>query len=171
MRSDLQRPDAADDPRRGLLHAEHFQIAYATNDMERALGVFRDRFGVNSWRRLEGPLRTGGVIRVELAWVGRVMYEVLTASGPGSAIYMDGLAGSDGFVLKHHHLGHLLQHEEDWTTLVEEIGRAGAVMAHESETPGFMRSCFVKAPEFGHYLEYMLPAPAGLALLQSVPGN
>ncbi|MBY0422352.1 MAG: hypothetical protein K2Q06_08620, partial [Parvularculaceae bacterium] len=99
-RAALHRPAPVDDPGRGLLYAEHFQIAYATNDIERAKGVFRDRFGVEVFRKLEGPLRAGGRIEVELAWVGRVMYEILTASGPGSEIYMEPVAGADEFALR-----------------------------------------------------------------------
>jgi hypothetical protein len=44
-------------------------------------------------------------------------------------------------------------------------------MPHVSDNPGFMQSCFVDAPELGHYLEYIFPSPAGAEFLSSVPGN
>ena len=90
----LRRPLPIVDPASGVLRAEHFQIAYATNDIDRAQAILANRYGIGAFRRLEGPLAAGGQIRVELAWVGPVMYELLTASGPGSAIYMDRLVAS-----------------------------------------------------------------------------
>lgn len=171
MTAFLRRPRPGGDPGRGLLCAEHFQIAYATNDIDRAVALFGERYGVREFHRLEGPLRDGGRIRVELAWAGPLMVELMTASGPGSAIYMSRLPASDGFVLRHHHLGYLVQSAAEWDALMGEVARRGLSLAHESETEGLMRSCFVDAPELGHYLEYILPAPRGLALLEGVPAN
>lgn len=167
----LRRPRLGVDPKRGLMGAEHFQIAYATNDIDRACDLFSARYGVRRFQRLEGPLRDGGKIRVELAWVGPVMYELLTASGPGSSIYMSRLPRGDGFAIRHHHLGYLVHDENQWTALKDEVARQGCSLAHESHTDGLMRSCFVDAPGLGHYLEYILPEARGLALLAGVPAN
>src|SRR5579859_3069181 len=91
----LKRPDAAFGPAKGLLRTEHFQMAYATNDIGRAMALFRDRYGINEFRTLAGQLPAGGHIHIELAWVGTIMYELMTASGPGSDIYMNRLPPGD----------------------------------------------------------------------------
>ncbi|RJF91506.1 hypothetical protein D3876_10300 [Sphingomonas cavernae] len=166
----LTRPGSGFSPSQGLLRAEQFQIAYATNDIEAACAVFRDRFGITEFQRLEGPLPDGGHIRVELAWVGTVMYELLTASGPGSALYMDRVP-DDGFVIRHHHLGFLIHDAAQWAALAREAERVGAALLNQRQNEGFMRTCFVAAPELGHYLEYIFPEPAGLEFLNAVPGN
>jgi hypothetical protein len=166
----LKRPNSAFTPGNGLLRTEHFQMAYATNDIDRAMALFRTRYGVREFRTLEGQLPAGGHIHIELAWVGTVMYELMTASGPGSAIYMDRLPPGD-FVVKHHHLGFLIPDQAQWDALMAEVERGGWSMPHASNTPGFMQSCFVDVPELGHYFEYLFPAPAGLAFFESVPGN
>ncbi len=158
------------DPASGLLHAEQFQMAYATNDIDRACVLFRQRFGIGEFRRLEGPLPAGGHIRVELAWVGGIMYELLTATGPGSDLYVGRLPSND-FAVRHHHLGFLIHNQEQWDGLMATVTRNGATLLSKSHNPGFMQSCFVDAPELGHYFEYIFPEPAGLAFFESVPGN
>ena len=52
----MKRPDTTFGPVGGLLHAEQFQVAYATNDMERARRLFSERFGITAFSRLEGKL-------------------------------------------------------------------------------------------------------------------
>jgi extradiol dioxygenase family protein len=155
-------------PQASLFGAEHFQMAYATNDIERACAIFSERYGIREFRRLEGPLDAGGQIRVELVWVGSIMYELVTASGPGSDIYISRLP-RDGFAIKHHHLGYLIRDDAEWDALMQKVERDGWSMPHQRANPGFLKSCFVEAPELGHYLEYICPEPAGLAFFESVP--
>ncbi|WP_033925903.1 VOC family protein [Sphingomonas sp. 35-24ZXX] len=158
-------------PGDGLLRAEHFQLAYATNDVDRACELFRRQLGIAQFRRLEGQLPKGGQIRVELAWVGPVMYELLSASGPGSAIYMDRLPPGPGFAIRHHHMGFLLDSTEAWDALIVKAAAADLPVPYLNDNPGFLRSCFVDAQPLGHYLEYIWPEPAGLEFLLSVPRN
>jgi hypothetical protein len=170
MNAFIRRPVASFSPGAGLLRTDQFQMAYATNDIDRACAIFSERYGIRQFRRLEGPLPAGGHIRVELAWVGTIMYELLTAQGPGSALYVGRLPAA-GFAIRHHHLGFLIHDAEQWNALQNEIVRSGWSMPSRSSNPGFMQSCFVDAPELGHYLEYIFPEPAGLAFFEAVPGN
>ncbi len=166
----MLRPALSPDLTRGLLRAEHFQIAYATNDIDRAKALFSERYGITQWTRLEGQLPTGGQIRVELAWVGTLMYELMWSSGEGSAIYMDRLPAEPGLHIKHHHLGYLLD-EAGWDALMVTVELEGHAMPHVNHNPGFIKSCFVDAPELGHYLEYICPQPAGATFFESVARN
>jgi catechol 2,3-dioxygenase-like lactoylglutathione lyase family enzyme len=170
MDNPIRRPRTIPDPTQGLLRSDHFQIAYATNDINRACDLFHDRFGIHEFRRLEGQLPAGGQIRVELAWVGTVMYELLTASGPGSELYV-GRLPDDDFAIRHHHLGFLIHDAPQWQALMDTIARDGWHLLSKSDNPGLMQSCFVDVPELGHYVEYLFPEPAGLAFFESVPGN
>lgn len=153
----------------GFLRGEHFQIAYATNDIEQAAELFKARFGIREFRRIEGQMPAGGTIRVELAWVGPVMYELVTATGAGSDLYMDRLPGGPGFALRHHHLGYLVSGEDEWAALLEAAASAGFTVPYHNDNTGFLRSCFVDAGPLGHYLEYLLPEPAGLDFFRSIP--
>lgn len=170
MTGSMARPGATFSPAAGLLRTEHFQMAYATNDIDRACDMFRARFGIGQFRRLEGQLPAGGRIRVELAWAGTILYELITASGAGSDLYVGRLPAAD-FAIRHHHLGFLIHDEAEWAALMAEIERGGWAMVSKSSNPGFMQSCFVDVPELGHYFEYLFPEPAGLAFFEGVPGN
>ncbi len=166
----MKRPEASIDPAAGLLRTEQFQIAYATNDIARARDIFGERYGIREFRRLEGQMPSGGHIHVELAWVGTIMYELLTASGPGSELYV-GRLPQDRFAIQHHHLGFMIRSAAEWEALMQRIERNGETLLHSNNNAGFLRSCFVDAPDLGHYFEYVFPEPAGLAFFESVPGN
>lgn len=162
------RPCAPSAPGSGLFRHDHFQIAYATNDIDRACALFADRYGIAEYRRLEGQMKSGGHIHVELAWVGGTMIELLTASGPGSSLYV-GRLPQDGFAIRHHHLGYMVHDEAAWAAIPAEAERAGAIHIPGNDNPGFLKSCFVEVPELGHYLEYICPEPAGRAFFEGVP--
>lgn len=166
----MKRPECRFDPGLGLLRAKQFQIAYATNDIERACACFRDQYGIGSFQSLAGPLANGGRIHVELAWVGDTMYELVSASGPGSELFNERLP-TDVFAIRHHHLGFLLHAESEWLALMEEIDRRGWRVRWKSHTPGFLRSCMVESEALGHFLEYLFPEPRGLAFFENIPSN
>ncbi len=167
----LQRPGSDWNPSDGLLRAEHFQMAWATSDIDQARALLSDRLGIRNFTPLGGSLAAGGEVRVELAWVGTIMYELITASGPGSEIYMSRLPQGAGFAMKHHHLGYFIHDAAQWAALEAEVVRAGWAMPHSSVNPGFITSCFIDVPELGHYLEYIMPEPAGVEFLENVARN
>ena len=164
----LERPAASVNPHGGLLLAEHFQMAYVTRDIEQACQLFRSHLGIRQFARLEGQLAAGGHIRAEFAWVGSIMYEIISASGPGSELYMDRLPRSDGFVMKHHHLAFLVQNRQQWDAIFTKARQMGWSVPYHNDNP-LVEVCFVDATELGHYLEYFLPKQAGLDFFNSVP--
>jgi hypothetical protein len=151
-----------------LLPAGPFQIAYATNDIERACEILAKACGIRAFRRLEGQRPAGGTMRVELAWVGPVMYELVTGEGPGTALFMDRVPQGD-FAMMLHHVGHLVDGEAGWQALEERAAATGRPLIGISHNPGFMRSCFVDVPELGHYHEFILPEPAAVEFFNTVP--
>jgi hypothetical protein len=164
----LSRPPAAFDPASGLVLCEHFQMAYATNDIERARDLFASRLGIKAFARLEGQMPAGGYIRADFAWVGTLMYEIICATGAGSEIYMDRLPKTDGFTLKHHHLGYLIPDQAKWDDVLANAKRNGWAVPYMNTNP-LLQACFVDVPELGHYLEYLFPERAGLDFFASVP--
>lgn len=170
MSRTLNRPAAQAGPAADVLGFEQFQMAYVTNDIERACEVFRARYGVPGFRRLEGPLAEGGQIRIELAWAGGTLYELVEASGPGSEFYAERLP-ADRFAIRHHHLGFLVPDAEGWDGLQRRIETEEWRVMLRSDIPGFMQACYIEAPELGHYLEYLLCEPAGLDFFEGAPGR
>ncbi len=170
MNLTLDRPPAKIHPGAGLYRNDLFQIAYVTNDMERALTVFETRYGVKEWRRMEGPLDGGGRIRVEFGWAGGAMFEVTQADGPGSELYRQPLP-DDEFAIRFHHFGFFIPTEQAWQSLLQEIHVGGVKVFNETNVPGFLQARIVEASELGHYIEYIFPEAAGVAFFQGVPSN
>ena len=164
----LSRPAASFDPGSGLLLAEQFQMAYTTTDIDQACDLLGARLGIREFRRLEGQLAEGGYIRAEFAWVGTLMYEVIQASGPGSDIYMSRLPQTDGFHLKHHHLGFLIHDRAQFDGGIAQAKRNGWPVPYVNSNP-LVDVCFIDIPELGHYLEYLLPTPVGMDFFENVP--
>lgn len=161
-------------PGQGLFRNDHFQMAYVTNDIERACALFSERYGIREYRRLEGELPAGGHIRIELAWCGGLMYELIRAEGPGAEVFNSVLPAhpmGDELVICHHHLGYLLRDQPGWDALEREIAQGGWRVVHRIDVPGFLKACIVEVPEIGHYLEYFLPYAGGIAFFEGVPAS
>lgn len=165
----LKKPQVFN-PANGLFANNHFQMAYATNDIERAKQLLQGRYHIKHFQKLQGQTPAGGTIHVELAWAGSLMLELITAAGPGAELFMHQLP-DQAFSIRHHHLGYLIGSEKDWQALQTLIKNNGYRLLSENNNQGFMRHCFIDAPELGHYLEFIFPEPAGLEFLNNVPAN
>jgi catechol 2,3-dioxygenase-like lactoylglutathione lyase family enzyme len=164
----LNRPAADFDAGAGLLPLEHFQMAYVTNDMDRARALFRERLGIRESARLAGETASGGYVEAEFAWVGTLMYELVCPRGPGSDIFSDHLPRTEGFIIKHHHLGFLVHNQAQWDALQANAKRGNFPVLGQSSNP-LVDVCFVEVPELGHYLEYLFATEAGMAFFENVP--
>lgn len=165
----LIRPVPVYDPARSLLHNEHFQIAYVTNDPAQAEKVFRERFGVNHFRSMDSDRPAGGKVGTRSVWIGAMMYEIVFGWGPGMELYSD-IAPPDGeFVLKLHHFGYLVPDEAAWTALREEIARGGWPVRLDTDMPGYCKACYVEVKELGHMLEFVLPHEGLLERMNATP--
>lgn len=154
----------------GLLSREHSHSAWVTNDMDRALEVFAQRYGVREFRFIEGPMTGGGSIKVAFAWAGGQVLELISASGPGTEFYND-LLPESGFAIRFHHLGFIVHDEAAWRTLEDELAAGEWEVVHRSLGGTFIDAYYVRAPELGHYLEYVRPLAAGVAFYDGVPEN
>ena len=153
----------------GVLLGEHFQSAYLTNDIDRACELFSDQLGVREFRRLEGAIPSGGHIRIELAWVGPIMYELMTTTGSVEAVYQRQPPRDAPFRLLHHHLGYVVRDREQWESLMAQCRRHGLAVPYRNRTPGFLEVCFIDVPWLPHYLEYFCLEQAGRDFLNDVP--
>lgn len=165
----LDRPAARFEPAKGLLLAEHFQMAYATNDLDRACDLLGRQLGIREFGEIGGETASGGQIRVKLAWVGSIMYELMWAEGPGSELYNARLPADDSFALVHHHLGYLIHDEAQWQGVFDQAEANGWAVPYRSANAGFLQACFVDVPQLGHYLEFIFPEPAGIAFFGGLP--
>lgn len=165
----LHRPVPIYDPSRGLLNNDHFQVAYVTNDIDRAVAVFRDRFGVSRFRESDSEAPGGARICIRSVWIGAMMYEICSGFGPGMELYSDWAPEGGEFVLRFHHFGYLIPDDETWAVLEGQIAQGGWKLRLDSDIPGFFRGNYVEVPELGHYLEFVLPRQGLLDRMNATP--
>jgi hypothetical protein len=163
----LARPPADFDAGNGLLLLEQFQMAYVANDIEKAGELFRQQLGIREFTRLEGETSGGGYIRADFAWVGTLMYELIQAQGPGSVIFSGHLPATEEFVIRHHHLGFLVQNRAQWEAVQTNATRVGLEIVSRSSSP-LVDVCFVAVPACSHYLEYFFATAAGMEFFDNV---
>jgi hypothetical protein len=155
-----------DAPYRPLNNA--VQIAYVTNDIDRAREMFRTIYGVERWLDLAGMsgrqtvsinARNGRIeIRGMIAYVGAIQFELIQPIVDPERLYTDFLPADGTFAMRFHHLGFNQEGVKDVRVLEESLGHDHAIpMATDSETiPVFYADARTR---LGHYLEYFsLPA-------------
>ena len=169
MQAMLTRPVPVYDPRRGLLHNEHFQLGYVTNDLARALAIFRDRFGVTRWRENDADLPGGGRVCTRTVWIGAMMYEIALGHGADMECFSDFAPPGGDFVLKFHHFGYLVPDEAAWAAVEDAIARSGLRIRKPSDIAGYVKTCFLEVPELDHLLEYILPREGLLERMNQTP--
>jgi hypothetical protein len=170
MKDVLARPAPRIAPGAGLFRNDHFQIAYNTTDMDRAVALFARRFGIKEFRRLEGPLSAGGKVRMEIAWAGGVMYELIWAEGAGSDVFRAGLP-TDGFAMRVHHLGYHVPSAAAWDAVQRDVQKENLKILHSTNVSGFLKAIIVEDTDLGHFLEYIYPEAGGIAFFENAPNN
>lgn len=154
----------------GMLCKEHSHTAWVTNDLGRAMEVFARRYGVSKCTFLEGGGAEGGKIKVAFAWAGGQVLEIICASGPGFEFYNELLPDNE-FAIRFHHLGFVIRKEAEWQQLEQEFGDQDWPITFSTLTGNFIDAYYIKAPELGHYLEYVRPFEAGADFYNAVPVN
>jgi hypothetical protein len=169
MSRPFDSPPPVYDPAKGLLHSDHFQIGYVTNDLDRAVEVFKTRFGVTKFRENDSDLPGGTKISTRTVWIGSTMYEIVCASGAGMEAFSRYAQPGGPFVLKFHHFGYMIPDDATWEAMEREVARGGWTMFRANDTPGYVRACFVDLPELGHLIEFILPRETLIERFNATP--
>jgi Glyoxalase/Bleomycin resistance protein/Dioxygenase superfamily len=155
----------------------HYQIAYVTTDIDRAVKLFCNEYHIPSflvWKdvtiEVKTPRGSGPfTIHVAFVWVGTIQYEIIQpVSGPVD-LYWDYLPRA-GFGLVFHHFAYeFIGERDEWLRFRESLG-ADRVFAIEG--PSDYRVQFVYTDErerLGHYHEYAWFGPGGQAEHAPIP--
>ncbi len=74
------------------------------------------------------------------------------------------------FVLKFHHFGYLIPDDAAWAAMERVVASGGWHMRKPpSDTPGFVKACFVEVPELGHLIEFILPREGMIERFNATP--
>jgi hypothetical protein len=156
--------------------ARHSQVAYVTNDLDRAIAVFEQDFGAPGFFSFNtADAGVGGPdspkLRIALTNVGGVEIELIQPLA-NAALYQDALTPGDDLQIRFHHTCIRIDGTlQDWDSHVASIDFAKHPRAIEGGLADEMRFIYTdERPRLGHYVEHVWMSPAMLAHMNaSVP--
>lgn len=149
----------------------HYQNAYVTHDLDRAMERLSDRFGLKEYivLDLEMTLKTNqgekpASVKVAFIWVGGLQIELIQPRTGFVDHYLRFLPSdrSDP-ALRFHHIA---VRRDDLTSMRAEIAALNLPVAFEGEVPGLTYVYLDATATLGHYLEYVWASPAGWEMMR-----
>lgn len=148
----------------------HYQNAYVTHDLDRAMELTGPSFGLDSFSAFDVDMvsRTplgeqSSRLRVATAWAGTLQIELIQPVSGFLDPYLSALPADRSDVVPRLH--HVAVRRDDLATMREEALSLRLPLAFESEGAGI--SCiFVDArSQFGHFFEFVTATAEGWALV------
>jgi hypothetical protein len=153
-----------------MLFKNHFQLGYAVKDIDKAIESLSEKFGLSKWqvRRLPeaSPLRA-------LAWayVKDMMIELVDVK-PGHLSFYDEWIPASESAVRLHHLGYMVENEEEWQSVKERFDNLGIPLVMDLELGNKLASrYFDTVQQLGYYCEFVLLKPNGTKFWADVPHN
>lgn len=134
-----------------LTQRDFFQFGYVVRDLEGAMRTMRDRFGVAEWQVNRLPLTAPGRA-LAFAYVDNLMIELVDIRPEQNTIYRDWIPESDEG-LRLHHLGYMIEQEDDWRARIDQFERAGFAPALVGGTDDMQWYYSDTVASLGHYTE------------------
>lgn len=145
-----------------------FQIAYVTNDLDQAAKLFHEQFATGTFSQFE----FADVMTIGLAFAGTTMIELIQPINDVTGLYTGWIADCEGFALRQHHYGILVDSSEDLAAIRAAHVARGTSVATEGSLPGSLDFLYIDTvPLLGHYLEYVRLDEGGRAMFASVEGS
>jgi hypothetical protein len=156
-----------------LFHGVFRQVAWITNDFDRALASFAADYGVPRWlelrnfKLLTGP-GTHADVHIALAVRGGVELELIQPLGGDDRVYRQALTADPALQINFHHICYRLESAEALAAVrhaAEAKGRAIAL--HGEIATGTAYFYIDDRPTLGHHIEYIYYPPADLRQLSA----
>jgi hypothetical protein len=142
---------------------EHYQNAYVTRNVDKAVADFRRHADVRTIIEIETPVQVWtpqgegkGVQKLAFVWVEDLNYELIEPKeGDVLAIYRDALPADDR--LQFHHVCHRV---DDWDEAVAKITAQPFPIVLRGGTAGLLQFAYTDTrPWLGHFTEYVWMVP------------
>lgn len=150
-----------------------FQTAYVTTDLDQAMSVFDEQYGVKRFHCMRDiPFDERTSISIATAYVGDTMLELIAPKGDGKSMYEVMLPNGGEFAIRHHHFGHLYTDEDEWTQVLALVDKKQQTIAYQGGHEDVLKALYIDTRDvLGHYLEYIYCTSAGLEFLNQAPQN
>ena len=151
-----------------------FQIAYVTNDLERAVSLFQEEQGVAEIATFEDftlvtPDGGNAVINVGLAYVGDVQLEIIEPVEGAVDLYRSWLP--EGFAVRHHHFCSLLDSVDELQQVRADYVARGYTIALDASLGGSQIFYADTTALLDHYQEYAWVDEDSIAFMATLPRN
>ena len=149
-----------------MLLQGHYQNAYVTHDLDRAMELVRKRYGLKDYIVFEPDmvLKTPAgdkpsKVRAALGWSGGLQIELIEPVGGFLDHYLPYLPKDRSDPTPRFH--HIALRRDDIDAMRMEIDRLGLPLAFEGEVPGLVYIYLDARESLGHYLEYIWATAEG----------
>lgn len=144
----------------------HFQNAYVTHNLDKAMKLVDDRFGRIDWivfdpemilQTPSGPKESS--VRAALGWKDGLQIELIQPVAGYLDHYLPVLpADKDDYVPRFHHIA---VRRDDEAAMRKEIEQLGFPLLFESSVPGLVFIYLDAGQTLGHAFEYIWATPEG----------
>ncbi len=139
------------------MHTEFKQLAYVTNDFDRAVAELRHIHHMGPFRELRHlhmPTRESLTAEAHfgLAFKAGLQYEVIQPLAGDTSIYSSLLGDTSEFVLRFHHIGHYLSDEKDYQRHLSILNSRWRLPINVSAFGGCYAYADARAT-LGHFIE------------------
>jgi Glyoxalase/Bleomycin resistance protein/Dioxygenase superfamily len=142
------------------------QTAYVTNDMDRALALFRDQYDVSSFyvfaNDAPGMVQSDGAqLKIALAIVGGVEIELIEPQGDTAPMFSAPLPSDGSFAIRFHHVAYRIDGDlSDYEAHMASIDAAMHPVIWSGSLGDVMRFAYTdERPLLGHYVEHVWMHP------------
>ncbi len=150
----------------------HYQNAYITHDLGRALAVFKAKYNFDRFKEIEvtQKLTVRGkqgeaTVKLALGWIGDLQYELIQPVSGLVDVYTDDLRSK--YALEFHHV--CMRVKDNWAEFRAGLDRDECPVVMEGGTPGHLQFVYVDARDtLGHYLEYCWMTPERWAAMRAL---
>jgi len=144
-----------------------FQIAYVTNNLDKAKLDFSKQYGIHSFYTMKVlQFDENTTTNIATAYIGDTMIEIIEPTGTGEDIYSSMLPTTTEYAIRHHHFGHLFTNADDWQQQQNNLATLEKSIVYRGGLEGIVEAIYTdERGTLGHYLEYIYCTPAGLDFL------
>jgi hypothetical protein len=140
-----------------------YQIAFVTTDLDRAMQLFAETYGISKFRIKRDIPSAPGMPKMSAhvahAYVGPMMIELIQPVGGDDSLYRE-ILPPDGFGIRLHHFGFIVRSEQELDRISAALEAKRVPIAFDATMPGVARAVYADARRtLGHYLEYVYLRP------------
>jgi hypothetical protein len=144
----------------------HYQNAYVTHDLAKAMDLVGERYGLRDWLRfeMELPVKTPEAerslgVKVACAWAGWLQIELIEPVSGAVEPYLPYLPADRSDPTPRFH--HISLRRDDYAEMQAEIAQLGLPFVCEGGIPDLRYTYVDGRDTFGHYVEYVWASEAG----------